>query len=88
MKETVKFYIADDGDMSVGLMPYTYLTAEMPREIVDNLKANNSLVQFEQELFDLVNKYCEYELTSTAIWNSDDEKEAEWFVQNRIEEIK
>lgn len=81
MKETVKFYIADDGDMSVGLMPYTYLTAEMPREIIDNLKANNTLVQFEQDLFDLVNKYCEYELTSTAIWNSDDEKEAEEFCE-------
>ena len=80
-EETVKFYIADDGDMSVGLMPYTYLTAEIPREIIDNLKANNALVQFEQELFDLVNKYCEYELTSTAIWNSDDEKEAEEFCE-------
>lgn len=83
-EETVKFYIADDGDMSVGLMPYTYLIAEMPREIVDNLKSNNSLVQFEQELFDLVNKYCEYELTSTVIWNSDDEIEAyEFYLKNK-----
>lgn len=78
-EETVEFYIADDGDMSVGLMPYTYLIAKMPREIVNNLKENNALIQFEQDLFDLVNKYCDYELTNTAIWSSDDEKEAEEF---------
>lgn len=71
MSEDFEIYIDDVGDPSVGLQPETTLKAVLHENMVEHLKENNLLRDFENRLKALVDEFYEaeihYEITDSEM---------------------
>ncbi len=86
--ENKKFeiFIEDVGDWRVGLKPIVTLKAELDENMVEHLKENKILGEFEQKLEALVKEYFEAEIRYKTYDTRDLEAEREWYEQRYLEE--
>ena len=79
--ENKKFeiFVEDVGDMSVGCMPVTTLKAELDENMVEHLKENGLLGQFEEKLEALVKEFFEAEIYYKTYDTRDIEAERKYY---------
>ncbi len=74
-----EIFVEDVGDASVGLRPVITLKAELDENMVEHLKENKILGQFEEKLENLVKEFFEAEIRYRTYDTRDLEAEREFY---------